>query len=111
MATVEASAQGCTARIDYQRRYPATINTAPEASLAREVAADMGLDTAMADPSMASEDFAFMLNEVPGAYLWLGAARDGENPGLHSAKFDFNDAVLPTGAEFWVRLARRAAQV
>ncbi|WP_370230565.1 amidohydrolase [Salipiger bermudensis] len=110
VAPAEAAAQGCTANIDYQRRYPATINTAPEAALAREVAADMGLDTAMVGPSMASEDFAFMLNERPGAYLWLGAAREGENPGLHSAKFDFNDAVLPAGAEFWVRLARRATQ-
>lgn len=110
VATAEAAAQGCTANIDYQRRYPATINTAHEAALAREVAADMGLDTAMVGPSMASEDFAFMLNERPGAYLWLGAAREGENPGLHSAKFDFNDAVLPAGAEFWVRLARRATQ-
>ena len=110
VASAEAAAQGCTANIDYQRRYPATINTAPEAALARDVAADMGLDTEMVGPSMASEDFAFMLNEVPGAYLWLGAAREGENPGLHSAKFDFNDAVLPAGAEFWVRLARRATQ-
>ena len=110
VATAEAAAQGCTANIDYQRRYPATINTAPEAALARDVAAEMALDTAMTGPSMASEDFAFMLNEVPGAYLWLGAAREGENPGLHSAKFDFNDAVLPAGAEFWVRLARRATR-
>ena len=110
VATAEAAAQGCSANIDYQRRYPATINTAPEAALARDVAAEMGLDTAMTGPSMASEDFAFMLNEVPGAYLWLGAAREGENPGLHSAKFDFNDAVLPAGAEFWVRLARRATK-
>ncbi|MFG6559015.1 amidohydrolase [Sulfitobacter sp. 1A15299] len=110
VASAEAAAQGCTASIDYQRRYPATLNTAPEAALAREVAADMGLDTSMVGPSMASEDFAFMLNEVPGAYLWLGAAREGENPGLHSAKFDFNDAVLPDGAEFWVRLARWTTQ-
>lgn len=102
-----AAAQGCSARIDYQRRYPATINSAVEAAAARAVAAEMGLETANVAPSMASEDFAFMLNEVSGAYIWLGAARDGENPGLHSAKFDFNDAVLPVGAEFWVRLARR----
>ena len=106
IARASAEAQGCTAQVDYQRRYPATINAAPEAAIAREVATGMGLDTTLAAPSMASEDFAFMLNEVPGAYLWLGAARDGENPGLHSAKFDFNDAVLPVGAEYWVRLAR-----
>ncbi|GAB5432305.1 MAG: M20 aminoacylase family protein [Epibacterium sp.] len=107
VANACAAAQGCSARIDYQRRYPATINSAVEAAAARAVAAEMGLETANVAPSMASEDFAFMLNEVPGAYIWLGAARDGENPGLHSAKFDFNDAVLPVGAEFWVRLARR----
>ncbi|WP_065333823.1 amidohydrolase [Tritonibacter mobilis] len=107
VANACAAAQGCAARIDYQRRYPATINSAAEAAVARDVAAEMGLYTATAAPSMASEDFAFMLNEVPGAYVWLGAAREGENPGLHSAKFDFNDAVLPVGAEFWVRLVRR----
>ncbi|WP_416367965.1 amidohydrolase [Tritonibacter mobilis] len=107
VANACAAAQGCSARIDYQRRYPATINSAVEAAAARAVAAEMGLETANVAPSMASEDFAFMLNEVSGAYIWLGAARDGENPGLHSAKFDFNDAVLPVGAEFWVRLARR----
>ncbi len=107
IANACVAAQGCAARIDYQRRYPATINSAAEAAVARDVAAEMGLDTAIAAPSMASEDFAFMLNEVPGAYIWLGAAREGENPGLHSAKFDFNDAVLPVGAEFWVRLVRR----
>ena len=50
VATAEAAAQGCTANIDYQRRYPATINTAPEAALARDVAAEMGLDTAMTGP-------------------------------------------------------------
>lgn len=103
-----AAAHGCQATIDYQRRYPATINTAPQAALARQVGQAMGLDTAVAPPSMASEDFAFMLQECPGAYIWLGAARAGENPGLHSPQYDFNDDVLPTGAEFWVRLARQA---
>ncbi len=103
-----AAAHGCRASIDYQRRYPATINSADEAALARRVGGAMGLDTDEAGPSMASEDFAFMLNEKPGAYIWLGAAREGENPGLHSPHFDFNDDVLPTGAEFWVRLVRQA---
>lgn len=100
------AAYGCTVDVNYQGRYPATINTASEAAIAREIAEAMGLDTAMADPSMASEDFAFMLEKVPGAYLWLGGAREGANPGLHDATYDFNDAILPTGAEYWVRLAR-----
>lgn len=100
------AAYGCTVDVNYQGRYPATINTANEAAIARKIAEAMGLDTAMADPSMASEDFAFMLEKVPGAYLWLGGAREGANPGLHDATYDFNDAILPTGAEYWVRLAR-----
>ena len=104
-----AQAHNCTAHVDYQRRYPATINTAPEAALARAEGAALGLVAVDPGPSMASEDFAFMLGEKPGAYIWLGAARDGENPGLHSPRFDFNDAVLPAGAELWVRLARLAA--
>lgn len=103
-----AASQGCRVTIDYQRRYPATINSAAQAGLARQIGQEMGLEIPALPPSMASEDFAFMLNECPGAYIWLGAARDGANPGLHSAHFDFNDAVLPVGAEFWVRLVRRA---
>ena len=103
-----AAAHGCRAMVDYQYRYPATINSTSEAALARQLGEAMGLDTTESGPSMASEDFAFMLNEQRGAYIWLGAGHDGENPGLHSAKFDFNDAILPTGAEFWVRLARHA---
>lgn len=56
-------------------------------------------------PSMAAEDFAFMLRERPGCYFWLGAARSqGENPGLHSSKYDFNDEVLPLAANFWISL-------
>lgn len=103
------AAYGCTVDIDYQRRYPATINTAGEAAIARGIGDAMGLDTATADPSMASEDFAFMLERVPGAYIWLGGGREGNNPGLHAPTYDFNDAILPTGAEFWVRMARRWA--
>mgnify|MGYP006156114455 CR=1 FL=1 len=91
------------------RTPPATINAAAPAAIAREIGAEMGLDCTTAAPSMASEDFAFMLQKAEGAYLWLGAGRAGENPGLHSAKFDFNDAILPQGAEFWVRLAARIA--
>ncbi|WP_372802301.1 M20 aminoacylase family protein [Paracoccus seriniphilus] len=103
-----AASQGCRATMDYQRRYPATINSPAQAALARRIGEEMGLELPQAEPSMASEDFAFMLNECPGAYIWLGAAREGANPGLHSALFDFNDDVLPVGAEYWVRLVRQA---
>lgn len=105
LASSVAEGFGCTAGVDYQRRYPATINTARNAAIVREVAAGAGLAVLDADPSMAAEDFAFMLGEVPGCYFWIGAGREGDNPGLHSARFDFNDAILGTGADLWVRLA------
>ncbi|MDJ0931523.1 amidohydrolase [Breoghania sp.] len=100
-----AAAHGCTAEISYDRSYPATINTPEHAATARRVAAGMGLEVSNPRPSMASEDFSAMLEVQPGAYLWLGAAREGgKNPRLHAADYDFNDAVLAKGAEFWVRL-------
>jgi hippurate hydrolase len=55
------------------------------------------------EPSMASEDFAFMLKAVPGCYFWLGA---GGQHGLHSPRYDFNDELLPIGAAIWVSLIR-----
>lgn len=102
-----AAAQDCTAEIAYSRRYPATINTAPEAARLVSVAAEAGLTAVAGAPSMASEDFAFMLADRPGAYAWLGARRDGENPGLHAPRFDFNDTLIPQGAQLWTRLIER----
>lgn len=100
-----AGAMGCAARTDYIRRYPATINDPAVAAFSREVAAGVpGLRVVDAAPSMAAEDFAFMLKERPGCYLWLGSRRDGENPGLHSPRFDFNDAILPDGVRLWTTL-------
>ncbi|OLP42468.1 amidohydrolase [Rhizobium oryziradicis] len=93
---------GCRAEIDYQRRYPATINNAAIAAMVRASAAAINLNVLDAAPSMAAEDFAFMLNETPGCYFWLGAARTGgDNPGLHSPRFDFNDTVIPGAVEMW----------
>ncbi len=65
---------------------------------------DLGLKVLDEAPSMAAEDFAFMLQEKPGCYFWLGSRRDGTNPGLHSSYYDFNDALLPIGANFWIKL-------
>lgn len=108
MVSSIAAGMGCEAEIDYQRRYPATINTPECAQVARDVAAlsEMGLTVVDALPSMAAEDFAFMLGEVPGCYFWLGSRKAGENPGLHSPRFDFNDDILADGANFWVNLVR-----
>jgi amidohydrolase len=101
---------GARAQFHYQRRYPATINTAAEAETARLAAAETAANSPVLTdlaPSMASEDFSYMLQEKPGAYIWIGngPAENGHN--LHSPRYDFNDTILPTGVEYWVRLAHR----
>jgi metal-dependent amidase/aminoacylase/carboxypeptidase family protein len=101
-----AACQGCTAEVGYQRRYSDTINTPDAVALVAEAAQDAGL---VADRSnMAPEDLAYMLQGRPGAYLWLNAGRNGENSGLHSPRFDFDDALLGQGAARWLALIRRA---
>jgi hippurate hydrolase len=99
-----------TATLRYERRYPATVNSADETQRARRAAeAVVGADNVDADPTpdMASEDFAFMLERTPGCYVWLGAGRDARTPGLHNPHYDFNDDVLAIGASYWVRLAEQ----
>jgi amidohydrolase len=107
VATSIAEGLGCEAIVDYVVRYPPTVNDPTEAARVRETAAQLPfLRVVDALPSMAAEDFAFMLREKPGCYFWLGAARAGaDNPGLHSPRYDFNDAVLPLAASMWIALA------
>ncbi|MDE2051817.1 MAG: amidohydrolase [Gammaproteobacteria bacterium] len=107
LANSVAAGFGCTASLRYERRYPATINDPASARLVREVAGEIRLSVIDSPPTMGAEDFAYMLRAVPGCYLWLGAGRLGENPGLHSARYDFNDDVLPAGVDLWVSLVRR----
>jgi hippurate hydrolase len=101
---------GATAEFRYERRYPATINTADEAAFACDTAASLSSDAVITDlaPSMASEDFAYMLDAKPGAYVWLGngSAENGRN--LHSPNYQFNDDILPTGVAYWTALAHRS---
>lgn len=110
---VQSLAQGFggSATVEYRRLYPATINSAREADFAAAVAADLvgedRLDRQM-PPSMGSEDFSFMLQAKPGAYLRLGQGRaGGENCGLHNPGYDFNDDVLPLGAALFASLIER----
>ncbi|MFT4248078.1 MAG: M20 aminoacylase family protein [Pseudomonas sp.] len=101
---------GVTAELVYSRYYPATLNSAPEAELALRAAAAAGLDARPAAyPAFTSEDFAFMLQARPGAYLWLGQGRGAdEAPGypLHHPCYDFDDDVLPLGIACLVSLVR-----
>lgn len=110
IATSIAEGFECEASIEHVARYPATINDAACAARVRSLAARPGSQLTVVEtlPSTAAEDFAFMLREKPGCYFWLGSRRSGENPGLHSPFFDFNDEVLPLGANFWTVLVADA---
>ena len=91
----------------YERRYPPTVNDPREAELTARVAGDVAGASNVSldkDPMMGAEDFAFMLNEKPGAYVWIGnGPRDGGCM-LHNPNYDFNDDILPLGASYWARL-------
>lgn len=103
-----ASAYNVTARIDYDWGYPATVNTPDEAAFATTVAAEISGPEAAhghASREMGSEDFSYMLEARPGAYLFMGT---GPGAGLHHAAFDFNDEAAPIGASFFARLVEKA---
>jgi len=108
------------AEFSFLRNYPPTINHAKEAMLAADIAAEI-VGEAMVqrhvEPTMGAEDFAYMLQEKPGAYIFLGngdtsgphrAAGHGLGPcTLHNPSYDFNDDLIPIGATFWQLLAKR----
>ena len=99
---------GAKASVRYARGYPVTVNAAAQAGFAAQVAAEIvGVDRVDADtaPSMGGEDFSFMLNERPGAYIFLG---NGDSTELHTDTYDFNDEAIPVGVSYWARLVERA---
>ena len=104
---------GATATVHYERMYPATINSATEAQFAGDVAQSLvGRERVVRDlePSMGAEDFSFMLQVRPGAYMRIG---QGEENGigscfLHNSRYDFNDAILPLGAALHASLVEHA---
>ncbi len=98
----QAMSYGVTAHLDYQRNYPPTVNHADQTDfavqIAREVSPSVITDSA---PSMGAEDFSYMLESRPGAFVYLG---QGLGPSCHHPKFDFNDEAAPIGASFFARL-------
>ena len=112
-AIAEGIARGHGASIEftYDQLYPVLVNEEAESAVAREVAVDVVGEDGIEDnypPTMASEDFAFMLNARPGCFVRLGSGFDGkESHPLHSTHYVFNDEVLPIGASFWARLVER----
>jgi hippurate hydrolase len=102
-----AATHGVGARVHYERRYPPTINDPAETDRAAAAAvAVAGEDNVDRDPtpSMGSEDFAFMLREKPGCYVWIGNGAGAGGCTLHNPGYDFNDTILPLGASYWAKL-------
>lgn len=95
-----------SAALDYDRYYPATINNAEAAEDALRVAATVATALRAEEPAATSEDFSFMLQARPGAYIWLGQAQGADAAPLHNPHYDFNDAVLETGVRLHIALAR-----
>jgi hippurate hydrolase len=103
-----AAAMGATVDVNYERGYPMMSNHADETNFAANVAAKIaGADKVHTNtpPIMGAEDFAFMLEARPGAFIILG---NGDTAGLHDAKYDFNDAAIPYGMSYWAQLVETA---
>ena len=106
-----ASAFGAQIKAVFDHRYPPTVNTVPEAALCCRVAeALLGTDKVRKNelPSMGAEDFAYMLQEKPGCYVWLGNGPGVRGCTLHNPHYDFNNELIPYGISYWVRLVETA---
>jgi len=103
-----AAAYGATVVLDYDRNYPVTVNHAAETAFAVAVAGEVAgaahVD-ADAPPIMGGEDFSYMLEARPGAFIFVG---NGDTAGLHNPAYDFNDDIIPIGCSYWARLVETA---
>ncbi|MGI3171556.1 M20 aminoacylase family protein [Pseudooceanicola sp. C21-150M6] len=107
----QAASFGIEAKLRYERYYPATVNDAEKSVFAADVARDVSGDLVVYKEGreMGAEDFSYMLQARPGAFVLLGQGEGGA--GLHQPDYDFNDAVAPVGASFFVRLVEQAQPV
>jgi amidohydrolase len=118
IATKVAEALGASAQIEYARGYPATINSAREAQFAARVGERLfgkGNVVTEHEPTMGGEDFSYMLQARPGAYIFLGQGSAGGGAAgpcfLHNARYDFNDEVIPLGAGYLAALVEEALPI
>jgi len=102
----QAQSYGCSVDIQHDPAFPVLVNHAEETDFAQQVAVALfGEDQVQQAPKlMGSEDFGWMLQRCPGAYLFIG---NGDGAMVHNPAYDFNDAILPIGAAYWVALAQR----
>ena len=102
-------AQITGAKIDlkYERGYPVTVNHAVQTEFATQVAREVAGEANVHEtpPLMGAEDFSYMLEARPGAFIFVG---NGNTAGLHHPAYDFNDEVIPIGTSYWVKLAETA---
>ena len=108
VAQATAQVHGATAEVIYHRGYPVTFNHENETDFAVRVAsAVVGANAVNTDapPHMGAEDFSYMLEARPGAFIFIG---NGDTAGLHNAAYDFNDEVIPYGISYWVGLAEKS---
>jgi hippurate hydrolase len=105
-AIVEGTAAtfGGRAELDYKRNYPVMVNAEEQTAFAAEVAAAVSGDCAEAPLVMGGEDFAFMLNARPGAYILIG---NGDTANVHHPKYNFNDEAIPAGCSWWAEIVER----
>ena len=103
-----AAAYGAKATLTYKRGYPVLVNhdnqTEFAASVAGQIAGQDKVDSGL-PPMMGAEDFSFMLNSRPGAFIWIG---NGASAGLHHPSYNFNDEAIPFGTSYWVKLVETA---
>lgn len=115
LSTELCAAFGATAEMEFERKYPPTINSAEMAELAKNALKRVPEVTAVhtnLPPTMGAEDFAFMLQHKPGAYLWIGNGDGGHRTHghgigpctLHNPSYDFNDKILPLGVKAWLAI-------
>ncbi|KKX30597.1 M20 aminoacylase family protein [Rhizobium sp. LC145] len=108
VAQSTAIAHGATAEVVYRRGYPVTFNHADETDFAIEIASRIAGGKAVttdAPPHMGAEDFSYMLEKRPGAFIFIG---NGDTATLHNPAYDFNDEAIPYGVSYWVTLAETA---
>lgn len=106
LAQTQAASYGATAEVDYGWGHPVLVNAEAETAFAREVAAELvgAENVGEIDLVTGSEDFAYMLERVPGSFVRLG---NGDTPFVHTSRYDFNDENLTVGAAYWARLVER----
>jgi hippurate hydrolase len=104
IADLTAAAMGAKAEVNYYRGYPVMVNHEEQTAFAAEVATSVSGACAEAPLVMGGEDFAYMLEERPGAYILVG---NGDTAMVHHPEYNFNDEAIPAGCSWWAEIVER----